>query len=263
MNHSISMAGNGRIPDGVVRDRVSQEEWDSRVELAAAYRLISHFRMTDTIYNHISLKLPGAENTFLLNAFGLLYDEVSASNLVKVSIDGTIIDDPTGLGINRPGFILHSAIHRARPDIFCIIHTHTVAGIAVSTQEDGLLPISQHAAELVGRISYHDFEGIAVDPEEQSRIVDDLGSNGALILRNHGLLTADKSVGAAFQMMLRLERACAVQVAAASGGAPLRRISDASIRSTHATIDTIGGDYSRDWAAMLRLATRIDPGFAA
>ena len=262
MSFAISMMGRPVRQDSAVRDRVSDAEWQARVELAAAYRLIAHFRMTDTIYNHISLRVPDQEGLFLINAFGLLYEEVAASNLVKITIDGEIIDDPTGMGVNRPGFIIHGAIHRARSDIAAVLHTHTTAGIAVSAQKHGLLPISQHAAELIGRIAYHEFEGIAVDLDEQKRLVSDLGKHNAMILNNHGLLTAGRTVGECFQIMLRLERACSVQIAALSGGSGLRAITDQAVTSTHATVDQLGGDYSRDWSALLRLAYRIDPAFA-
>jgi ribulose-5-phosphate 4-epimerase/fuculose-1-phosphate aldolase len=262
MNFEISLVGKAPAQQTPVRERVTASEWQARVELAAAYRLIAHFRLTDTIYNHISLRVPDQENVFLINSFGLLYEEVTASNLVKINIDGDIIDDPTHMGVNRPGFIIHGASHRARPDVAAVLHTHTTAGIAVSIQQEGLLPISQHAAELIGRIAYHEFEGIAVNLEEQKRLVNDFGSHYAMVLNNHGLLTAGRNIGECFQIMLRLEAACAIQIAALSGGSPLRRISDKSVHSTQATIDQIGGDYSRDWSALLRLAFRLDPRFA-
>ncbi len=163
------------ISDSPVRQRVSAEEWDVRVDLAACYRLAAHFRMTDLIYTHISARVPGSGHHFLINAFGLLWDEISASTLVKVTLDGDIVDDPTGNGINRAGFVIHSAVHRARPDVACVIHTHTAAGIAVSAQEDGLLPISQHAMRFWNSIGYHDYEGVALELDEQQRLVRDLG----------------------------------------------------------------------------------------
>src|SRR6187397_1274475 len=181
-----------------VRDRVSAGEWETRVDLAACYRLAAHFRMTDLIYTHISARVPGPEHHFLINAFGLLWDEISASTLVKVTLEGEIVDDPTGNGINRAGYVIHSAVHRARPEIHCVMHTHTSAGIAVSAQEDGLLPLSQHAMRFTGCIAYHDYEGLALELDEQKRLVADLGTHKALILRNHGLLTCGESIGEAF-----------------------------------------------------------------
>ena len=154
-----------------VRDRVSAAEWEARIELAACYRLAVHYRMTDLIYTHISARVPGPEHHFLINAFGLLWDEISASTLVKVTLDGEVVDDPTGNGINRAGYVIHSAVHRARPDLTCVMHTHTAAGIAVSAQDDGLLPISQHAMRFTGNLGYHDYEGLALELDEQARLV--------------------------------------------------------------------------------------------
>ena len=177
-----------------VRDRVSAEEWEVRVKLAAAYRLAALLRWTDHIYTHFSVRVPGPHEHFLINAFGLLFDEITASNLVKVDVDGAIIDDPLGLGINQAGYVIHSAIHRARPDLKAVLHTHTRDGAAVSAQRDGLLPISQHALAYYSRVVYHDYEGVALDLDEQARLVANLGDSNILILRNHGLLTGGVSV---------------------------------------------------------------------
>lgn len=235
-------------------------EWQARVDLAACYRLVAHFGMTDTIFTHISARVPGEEEAFLVNAFGLLYEEITASNLVKVTLEGEVLSDVTGLGINPGGFVIHSAIHGARPDVQCVLHTHTPAGIAVSAQAHGLLPLSLHAATLYGRIGYHDFEGITVHLEERQRLVQNLGQHPVMILNNHGLLTAGRTVGEAFRMMLTLERACQAQVWAMSGSAELRHVTPEAIASTEETVDGgIGAD--RDWEAMLRLADRISPGF--
>ncbi len=245
-----------------VKEHVSAEEWEARIDLAAFYRLIAHFRLTDTIYTHISMRVPGDEEAFLINPFGLLYEEVTASSLVKITAEGEILYDPTGFGVNQGGFVIHGAIHAARPDVNSILHTHTRAGVAVSAQEDGLLPISQHAAQLVGQISYHDFEGIAVDLEERKRLVADLGENYIMILRNHGLLTAGRTVGETFQLMLFLERACEIQIAALSGNAPVRSITQDALDATEqAMAKYFDGDYTRDWTAMLRLVDRIGPDF--
>lgn len=176
-----------------MRQRVSAEEWEVRVKLAAAYRLAALFRWTDHIYTHFSARVPGPDEHFLINAFGLLFDEITASNLVKVDVDGTIIDDPLGLGINQAGYVIHSAIHRARPDLKAVLHTHTRDGAAVSAQRDGLLPISQHALAYYSRVVYHDYEGVALDLDEQQRLVANLGDSNILILRNHGLLTGESA----------------------------------------------------------------------
>lgn len=243
-----------------MKENFSPAEWQARVELAAVYRLIDHFRYTDTIYNHISLRLDH-DDTILINPFGLLYNEIKASNLVKITVEGEILHDPTGLGINRAGYVIHGAIHSARPDVTCVIHTHSRAGIAVSAQEEGLLPISQHAALMYGRIGYHDFEGIAVNLDEQQRLVRDLGEYYFMILRNHGLLTAGRSPGEALQNMINLERACDAQVAALAGGVPVRRISEEALLATRKAVEQYGNDFSTDWAAMLRLAHQVAPGF--
>lgn len=247
------------IPE--VSSSLNDDCLEARRDLAACYRLVSHFGMTDTIYNHISLRVPGRHDRFYINAFGLMYDEIMASNLVTIDIEGMIIDDPTGLGINPAGFVIHGAIHRGRPDVDCVLHTHTVAGVGVSSQEHGLLPINQHAALLHGLVAYHDSEGVAVDPDECDRLVADLGDRWALILRNHGLLTVGRTVGEALQLMINLDSACRAQIAALAGGARLTRISDHALEATAEAVRR-GADYNRDWAALRRLADRVSPGYA-
>ncbi len=246
--------------ENALKNRVAGSEWRARTELAALYRVIAHFKWTDSIYTHISLRVPG-EEAFLINPFGYLYEEVTASSLVKVDIQGKVLDDPVGLGINVAGFIIHGAIHAARHDVDCVLHTHTRAGVAVSTHEEGLLPISQHASILMGRIAYHDFEGIAIRPEEQARLVADLGPRAMMILRNHGLLVAGRSVAEAFYFIHVLERACEIQVAALGHGVTVRRITEQSITDSKAAIQATNPDYSRDWAAMLRLVERVAPDY--
>lgn len=243
-----------------VRARVSDAEWQARTELAAVYRIIAHYNWTDTIYTHISARVPD-EPGFLINPWGLLYDEITASALVKVDVDGRILDDPVGLGINAAGFVIHGAIHAARHDIAFVIHTHTRAGAAVSAQEHGLLPISQHATYFTGGIAYHDSEGIAIDRDEQVRLVKDLGNKYLMILRNHGLLVAGRSPGEALFNIIGLERACEIQIAALAGGSPLRKINPAAAESSAAIINSLGGNFNRDWAAMLRLADRVAPDY--
>ncbi|WP_437882614.1 class II aldolase/adducin family protein [Pseudomonas sp. LRF_L74] len=205
------------------REAISDEEWEQRCELAALYRLVAYFRMTDLIDTHISARVPGEEGFFLINRYGVLFHEMRASDLVKVDIHGNIVDSRLSPdSINRAGFNIHSAVHDAREDVACVVHTHTSAGIAVSAQEDGLLPISQHALKYYGCLSYHDYEGIALDPAERSRLVADLGNNQAMILRNHGLLAVGGSIAEAFNQIYFLERSCQAQVAALAGGRQLR-----------------------------------------
>lgn len=245
-----------------LRDRVSAEEWDTRVNLAACYRLAAHFRMTDMIYTHISARVPGPEHHFLINAFGLLWDEITASTLVKVTIDGETVEDPTGNGINRAGYVIHSAVHGARPDVNCVIHTHTAAGIAVSAQEDGLLPVSQHAMRFTNKLAYHDYEGLALELDEQQRLVRDLGDRKAMILRNHGLLTCGSSIYEAFDLMYYLERACQTQISAMAGGAKLR-VPPAAVA------EKVAGQFQGlpykerqpEWKALLRMLDKTDPSY--
>jgi len=194
-----------------IRDRVSREEWQMRVDLAAAYQLASLYRWTDMIYTHFSARVPGTEE-FLINSYGLMFDEITASNLVKIDCDGKILDDPLGMGVNEAGFVIHSCVHKARPEVACVIHTHTRPGVAVSAMKCGLLPISQTSIRFEGHIGYHDYEGPAVDLDEQARLVRDLGSHNAMILRSHGLLTCGPSIPEAFNLMYQLELACRTQV---------------------------------------------------
>src|SRR5688572_26174989 len=201
-----------------VRDRVSKEEWQMRVDLAAAYQLGHLYKWSDLIYTHFSGRVPGTED-FLINPYGLMFDEITASNLVKIDWNGKILDDPLGLGINEAGFVIHSCIHKARPEVSCVIHTHTRAGVAVSAMKCGLLPISQHAMMMQAEVKYHDYEGIALYKEEQGRMAANLGAtSNAMILRNHGLLALGESVRQAFEVMYYLDAACQIQIDAMAGG---------------------------------------------
>jgi len=198
-----------------IRDQVGPEEWQVRVELAACYRLMDHFGMTDLIYNHITARVPGSERHLLLNLYGLLYREITASSLVKIGLDGEIVWQPdTDYGVNKSGYVIHGAIHRARPGTSCVIHTHTPAGMAVSAMKCGLLPLTQTAMKFVGHIGYHDYEGPATRAAERERLVRDLGAHDALILRSHGLLTCGATIAQAFNTMHQLELSCRTQVAA-------------------------------------------------
>ena len=250
------------MPAPSVKDRVSAGEWETRVDLAACYRLAAHFRMTDLIYTHISARVPGPEHHFLINAFGLLWDEITASTLVKVTLDGEIVDDPTGNGINRAGYVIHGAVHRARADVECVMHTHTQAGIAVSAQDQGLLPISQHAMRFTGAIGYHDYEGLALDLDEQARLVRDLGEHKAMILRNHGLLTCGDSIAQAFDLMYYLERACQTQIGAMAGGAKLRMPPPGVPEKTAAQFKALPYKQKKtEWKAHLRMLDKADASF--
>ncbi len=245
-----------------VRDRVSAGEWDTRVDLAACYRLAAHYRMTDLIYTHISARVPGPEHHFLINAFGLLWDEISASTLVKVTLDGEVVDDPTGNGINRAGYVIHSAVHRARPDLACVMHTHTAAGIAVSAQDAGLLPLSQHAMRFTDSIGYHDYEGLALELDEQARLTRDLGAHKVMILRNHGLLACGESVAEAFDLMYYLERACQSQINAMAGGAKLRVPPAGVPEKVAAQFKKLAYKVNKtEWKAHLRMLDKTDPTY--
>ncbi|NBA98338.1 class II aldolase/adducin family protein [Pseudomonas sp. R5(2019)] len=248
-------------PVTTTRQRVSAEEWEVRVKLAAAYRLAALLRWTDHIYTHFSARVPGPDEHFLINAFGLLFDEITASNLVKVDVDGTIIDDPLGLGINQAGYVIHSAIHRARPDLHAVLHTHTRDGAAVSAQRDGLLPLSQHALAYYSRVAYHSYEGVALDLDEQERLVAHLGDSNILILRNHGLLTGGISIAHAFRELHGLERACNIQIAAQAGGnADLLFASEQAIEKVREQSAVFSDGRSpgiqRHWDALIRQLDR-------
>lgn len=201
---------------------MTDAEWTARCELAALYRLVAHFRMTDLIDTHITLRLPGPQHHFLINRYGVLFDHMKASDLVLINEHGEVVDEHFGpRRVNAAGFVIHSAIHLARPDMACVIHTHTAAGMAVAAQEQGLLPISQHALKFYGKLAYHTYEGIALSLDERERLIADLGPHKAMILRNHGLLVGGSSVAEAFHQIHFLERACQAQIQALAGGTPL------------------------------------------
>lgn len=246
--------------------RMTDAEWQVRVDLAACYRLVHHFGWSDLTATHISARVPGPEHHFLLNPYGALFDEITASSLVKVDLDGNVIDPP-GAEVIPAGFVIHSAIHMAVPELTCVLHTHTAAGVGVATQRDGLLPITQHSLLIRGAVAYHDFEGAATDLDERERIVADLGDRRVLILRNHGLLTVGKSVGEAFIWMYRAERACRMQLAFQGANVPSYPLSDAVVERTTeqgrmvATGNNRAPVGAREWPAMLRLVERLDPTY--
>jgi len=246
---------------------MTEAERRTRTELAACYRLVARYGMTDLIYNHITARVPGASGEFLINPFGLLYEEITASSLLRIDHDGAVLDPgSTPYGVNQAGYVIHSAVHAARPDVSCVIHTHTRAGVAVSAMTQGLMPISQAALRFMGRTGYHDFEGPAVDEGERGRLIAALGDNDVLILRNHGLLSCGRTIAEAFLLMQRLETACQIQVAALAGGPPLLPSVESQARTAAmfnpVTADpnvSVSGD--REWGALLRQLDRSDPSY--
>jgi ribulose-5-phosphate 4-epimerase/fuculose-1-phosphate aldolase len=248
-------------------EAVKDQNQQFRIDLAAAYRLIHRLGLDDSIYTHISVRLPGRHDRFLINPYGMRFEEVTASNLVTVDVDGVVIDDPLGLGINPAGFTIHSAVHSARHDAMCVLHTHTVAGVAVSSQEEGLLPLNQWSLQFTDRLAYHDYEGIALDLDERARLVADLGDKYVMVLRNHGMLTVGRSVAEAFKLMHNLERSCRAQLAIQSAGAPVAKLSQGVARKTAeqyaSSYDKIevGGLPDSEWAAFKRMLERTDPDF--
>jgi len=246
------------VKSASVRERVSKEEWQARCDLAACYRLAAYYKWTDLIYTHFSARVPGTDD-FLINAYGLMFDEIVASNLVKVSVKGDILDDPTGFGINQAGFVIHGCVHEARPEIHAVLHTHTRAGVAVSAMKCGLLPISQHAMLVHGRLAYHDYEGIALDMDERTRMARDLGTSAtAMILRNHGLLALGPTVREAFEVMYYLDTACQIQVDACAGGLHnVQLVSDEAAKKSYDRLSMADHPREqRDWPALLRMLDR-------
>ena len=249
-----------------LRAKVSPEEWQARVDLAAAYRLIDLYGMSDLIANHISMRVPGEPDAFLINAYGLLYEEITASSLIKIDHEGNVLAKPDfgdlDYGVNRAGFVIHSAIHMAKPDVNCIIHTHTWAGMAVSTMECGLLPNTQTSMRFA-KISYHDFDGVVIDTAAREALARDLGDNNAMILRNHGLLTTGKTIPEAFNAMHRLELSCKTQIAAMSCNTRLIQVPDDVVHETYMNFQPhVRRPFGvMDWPALLRKLDRIDPGF--
>ena len=241
-------------------------EWELRVQLAAAYRLIDHFGWSELIWTHTTVRVPGPEHHFLINPYGYRFDEVCASNLVKVDWEGNIVGDPRQ-EINPAGFVIHSAIHMARPDVQCVMHTHTVAGMAVAALECGLLPISMYALGYYEAVGYHDFEGPSLELGERERLAANLGDRNVFVMRTHGLLTCGDSVAQAFVRMYRLERACQVQLAAQATGSGLIVPPVSVCKLSRERSDDFLGDkgYSRErnpeFAAMLRMLDRKDPSY--
>ena len=250
------------VVPATVRDQVSAEEWQARVDLAAAYRLVALYGWDDLIFTHISARVPGTEHNFLLNPYGMMFDEVTASSLVKIDLNGNkVMDSP--YQINPAGFTIHSAVHAARADALVVMHLHTDYGIAVSAQKEGLLPISQQSMFALASLAYHDYEGLALDEEEKPRLVADLGNKSYMILRNHGLLTMGRTAAEAFLGMFLLERACQIQILAQAGGGELVQIPDPIIDrvGTQLSAVMIGQGAALTWPGLLRKLDRVDPSY--
>jgi ribulose-5-phosphate 4-epimerase/fuculose-1-phosphate aldolase len=247
-----------------VREQVSPEEWQTRVDLAACYRLTAMYGMTEMIANHISCRVLGSHDHFLINPYGMLYEEIDASSLIKIDHDGNTIFNASDYGVNAAGFVIHSAIHMARRDVDCVAHTHTPAGMAVSAMECGLLPLAQTSMRFL-HIAYHDFEGIADDVGERERLVADLGDHEAMILRNHGLLVVGRTIPATFNLLFRMERACEVQVMALSCNTkliyPPQEILEATFDKVKPRPNLPNRNGELAWPALLRKLDRVDSSY--
>ncbi len=249
-----------------VKQQVSQEEWQTRVDLAAAYRLVALYGWDDLVFTHITAKVPSSvgepEHHFLINPYGMMFEEITASSLVKIDANGKkVMDSP--YPVNPAGFTIHSCVHGARKDAQCVMHTHSVNGVAVSAQKEGVLPISQQAFFVLSSLAYHDYEGVALLEDEKPRLVHDLGEKLFFMLRNHGLLTVGQTVAEAFVAMYIFEAACMVQVRAQSGGGELIRIGQKILDMAQAQVAkvTLGGGGALAWPALLRKLDRANPGY--
>ena len=268
-----------------MQERVSVQEWETRVDLAACYRLVALYGMTDLVYNHITARVPGTEDHVLINPYGMLYDEITASSLIKIDLDGkTVLQPDHDYSVNAAGYVIHSAVHSARHDAYCVIHTHTRAGTAVSALADGLMPLSQTAMRFAGHLAYHDYEGPAFNSGERERLVADLGTKNAMILRNHGLLVCAPSIPQAFNLIYWLEQACKIQIdilscgralhtpahdvvegtADALSGAEITLDNEAST-NPHVKADAAKGQTGYgllEWPALRRRLDRLDASYA-
>lgn len=248
------------------RDQMSEAEWQTRIDLAAAYRLVDMFGWSDLLGTHISARVPDATDQFLINPYGLLFEEITASSLVKVDEEGNVLSE-TEYDVNPAGFVIHSAVHMALPEISCVMHTHTTCGLGVATQKNGILPLTQSALTVIASTAYHDYEGIATDLEERERLVRDLGDNRVLVLRNHGLLTVGRTIAEAFVWMYRAERACRHQLAFQQSGAEAMPIPEEVQRVTIERNRLANSDKGhrpigvKEWPALLRKLDRADQSY--
>jgi len=260
------MSNSGRLSIASIQGQVSSEEWQARVDIAACYRLLAHYGMSDMMANHVTLRVPGEPDAFLTNPYGMMYEEMTASCMLKINHAGTVLYTPNfgalNYGFNKPGYILHSAVHVARPEIDCVIHTHTPAGLALASLQCGLLPLTQTAMRF-HHIAYHDYWGVVLDRAEQASLIADLGSAEAMILRNHGLLTAGKTIGEAFNWMHRLELSCRSQLAAMACNTPFSPVPERVIEETYQNYQpSTRRPYGlMEWPALLRMLDRQDPSF--
>jgi ribulose-5-phosphate 4-epimerase/fuculose-1-phosphate aldolase len=241
--------------------RMSEAEWQTRLDVAACYRLVDLFGWSDLVNTRITARVPGQHDQFLINPYGLLFDEITASSLVKIDAEGNKVD-PSQSDINSGGFAIPSTIHMARPEVACVLHIHSIAGCAVSMQRDGLLPLNQHALQIIGDIAYHDYEGAGRSAEERARLLADLNNRHILVLRNHGLLIVGRSIAGAFIATYRMERACAMQLAFQQSGAAFHAITD-EVVSAASNRPTGGRNEPAkfEWPALLRKLDRIDPSY--
>jgi len=260
------MVENGVLKIESMKSRCSSQEWQARVDLAACYRLVNLYGMSDMMANHISSHVPGEPGAFLINAYGMMYEEITASSLIKIDIHGNILAQPDfgdlNYGINKAGYVIHSAVHEARPEIACVIHTHSWASMAVSALECGLLPITQTAMRFL-KIGYHDYQGVVLDHEEKASLLADLGQGEALMLRNHGAWVVGRSVGEAFNWMHRLELSCHSQLAAMACHSPLVKVAQPILEETWNNYQpgTRRPYGLMEWPALLRKLDRMDPSY--
>ena len=246
-----------------LKDKVSADEWQTRVDLAAAYRLVAHFKWDDLVFTHISARVPGRHDEFLINPYGMTFEEITASSLVRVDAEGNKLDD-SAFPVNPAGFTIHSAVHAARHDAQCVLHVHSVNGVAVSAQKEGVLPLSQHSIFVLSSLAYHDYEGVALNEDEKPRLVADLGDKTFLMLRNHGLLTVGATVADAFLAMYFFETTCMIQVRALAGSRKLISIDPRIIAGAQAQARQVTrgvGPGALSWPGLLRRLDRIDPGY--
>ena len=260
------MSKNGVLQIPSMRSQCSEAEWQARVDLAACYRLVELYGMADMMANHISMRVPDEEDAFLINAYGMMYEEITASSLIKVDLAGNVLAQPDfgelDYGINKAGYVIHSAVHAARHDVDCVIHTHSWASMAVSSLACGLLPSTQTAMRFL-KIGYHDYQGVVLDTKEQASLIEDLGNGEALILRNHGALTVGRTVGEAFNWMHRLELACRTQLAAQATQQPLQQVSQQVLEETWNNYQpgTRRPYGVMEWPALLRKLDRLDSSY--
>ena len=235
-------------------------EREVRVQLAACYRLISHFGMDDLVFTHISARVPGTTDRFFINPYGMHFSEITASSLVIIDVDGNLVEG--SYPVNQAGFVIHSAIHAARHDVACVLHTHTPSGVAVSCLAEGLLPLNQFSLQFYDRVAYHDYEGVALDLDERQRLVADLGDKRVLVLRNHGLLTAGRTIPEAFSLMYYLDQSCRVQMQVMGSGGKMLTVGGQTAEKTARQFEREDSSYGqREWPALLRILDKQDPSY--